>query len=141
MKKPPEEESPSSLIDARIEAIGGWKGETLARVRRLISEADPDVVEAVKWRKPSNPAGVPVFEHDGIICTADAFKSYVKVTFAKGALLDDPSNVFNAGLGGNAMRAVNLPEGAELDEAAFKKLVRAAVDLNRAKANAKKTAG
>ncbi|WP_427969238.1 DUF1801 domain-containing protein [Altererythrobacter sp.] len=125
-----DEVTPPALIDARIAAVSGWKGETLARVRTLIREADPEVVEAIKWRKPSNPAGVPVWEHDGIICTADAFKAYVKVTFAKGAMLDDPCGVFNAGLEGKAMRAINLTEGASLNEDAFKAIIRSAVAFN-----------
>ncbi|HEX8568476.1 MAG TPA: DUF1801 domain-containing protein [Caulobacteraceae bacterium] len=128
------EPSASEQIDAKIRNLGDWRGETLARVRSLIREADPDVVETVKWRKPSNPAGVPVWEHAGIICTGDAFKAYVKVTFGKGALLPDPAGVFNASLNGNAMRAVDIREGETLDEEAFKALFRAAVALNTAKA-------
>lgn len=123
----------SEQIDRKIAALGGWKGEMLARMRNLIREADPEVVEAVKWRKPTNPAGVPVWEHAGILCTGDAFKTYVKITFARGALLPDPAGVFNAGLNGNAMRAINLPQGAEIDEEAFKVLVKAAVALNVSK--------
>lgn len=122
--------SASEQIDAKIAALGDWRGETLAHMRALIRSADPGVVEAVKWRKPSNPAGVPVWEHAGILCTGDAFKGYVKLTFARGALLPDPSGVFNAGLGGNAMRAIDLRRGDEVDEEAFKALVRAAVALN-----------
>ena len=123
--------SPSRMIDARIKEIGGWRGETLARVRKLIKEADPDVVEEVKWRKPSNGMlGVPVWEHDGIICTGETYKDYVKLTFAKGAALKDPSGLFNASLEGNAWRAIDIHEGDKVDEAALKDLVRAAVALN-----------
>jgi hypothetical protein len=125
------QENPSQLIDAKLRALGDWRGETLRWVRALIKEADPEVVEQVKWRKPSNPAGVPVWEHDGIICTGDVFKGKVKVTFAKGALLDDPSKVFNAGLAGNAMRAIDIFEGQKMSERAFKALVRRAVALNK----------
>lgn len=126
-------------IDARIAALADWRGETLARVRALIREADPGVVETIKWRKPSNPAGVPTFEHGGVLCIADAFKTYVKVTFGKGALLPDPRGVFNASLGGNAMRAIDIRQGEWIDEDGFKGLVRAAVALNAA-AKAKKPA-
>lgn len=124
------EPSPSQLIDARIQALGDWRGETLRRVRTLIRQADPEVVEQVKWRKPSNPLGVPVWEHDGLICTGETYKSYVKLTFAKGAALPDPSGLFNAGLEGVARRAIDLHQGAEIDEAAFKALIRAAAALN-----------
>lgn len=117
-------------VDAIIEDVGGWRGEMLAHVRALIKAADPDVVEEIKWRKPSNPAGVPTYYHDGLIGTLQAFKGKVKVTFAKGASLDDPDGIFNASLGGNAMRAIDLFEGDELDEEAFKDLIRAAVALN-----------
>ena len=124
-------DSPSRLIDARIKELGDWRGETLARVRRLIREADPDIVEDVKWRKPSNAMrGVPVWEHAGILCTGDAFKGYVKVTFAKGARLPDPSGLFNAGFRGGTMRAIDLHEGDKIDEKALKALIRAAVALN-----------
>jgi len=128
-----ETENPSRLIDARIEGIGGWRGEMLAKIRALILEADPEIVEAIKWRKPSNPSGVPVWEHDGIICTGDAFKDKVKITFGKGALLDDPANVFNASLNGNAMRAVDLYEGDAINAREFKTLIRRAVKLNQSK--------
>ncbi|HEY0115261.1 MAG TPA: DUF1801 domain-containing protein [Allosphingosinicella sp.] len=124
------EDSPSELIDARIAALGDWRGETLARLRALIHEADPEVVETVKWRKPSNPNGVPVWEHDGIICTGETYKTYVKLTFANGAALPDPAGLFNASLEGNTRRAIDLGEGAPVDEAAFKALIRAAVELN-----------
>jgi hypothetical protein len=125
-----EADSPSQLIDARISALAGWRGETLAEVRALIKEADPEIVEAVKWRKPSNPMGVPVWEHDGIICTGETYKDKVKLTFARGASLDDPSGLFNASLEGNARRAIDIHEGGRIDEKAFKALIRAAVALN-----------
>ena len=125
--------SPCKLIDAKIVKLGDWRGETLARVRSLIKEACPDVVEDVKWRKPSNPMGVPVWECDGIICTGETYKDKVKLTFAKGAALADPSGVFNSSLDGNVRRAIDIPEGGRLDEKAFKALVRAAVALNASK--------
>lgn len=124
------EASASRAIDAKIAALGDWRGETLARLRVLISEADPEVVETVKWRKPSNPAGVPVWEHAGILCSGGAFKDKVKLTFAKGAALADPAGVFNNGFGGGKWRAIDLRAGDALDEKAFKALVRAAVALN-----------
>ena len=123
-------DAPSDLIDARIAALGDWRGERLARLRGLIREADPDVVETVKWRKPSNPSGVPVWEHAGIICTGETYKHYVKLTFARGAELPDPASLFNASLIGNTRRAIDIREGDEIDEAALKSLVRAAVALN-----------
>ena len=127
-------DSPSQLIDARIAALGDWRGEALARVRKLIRQADAQVVEAVKWRKPSNGMlGVPVWEHDGIICTGETYKSYVKLTFARGAALEDPSGLFNASLEGNARRAIDIREGDRIDEKAFKALIRAAAALNTAK--------
>ena len=132
-----DEDSPSRLIDARIAAIGGWRGETLARVRALIREAGPEIVEAVKWRKPSNPDGVPVWEHDGIICTGEAYKDKVKLTFAKGASLEDPSRLFNASLEGNATRAIDIRDGEEIDGEALKALIREAAALNRARRAAK----
>ena len=122
------EESPSELIDARIAALGDWRGATLALLRRLIREADPDVVEEVKWRKPSNPSGVPVWSHAGIICTGETYKDKVKLTFANGALLDDPSRLFNSSLDGNTRRAIDVREGDKLDEKAFKALIRGEVD-------------
>jgi hypothetical protein len=121
---------PSQLIDARIKALGDWRGEMLARVRALIKEADPDVVEEVKWRKPSNPMGVPVWEHAGIICTGETYKDKVKLTFARGAALNDPSGLFNSSLDGNVRRAIDFHEGDKIDEKALKALVRAAVALN-----------
>jgi hypothetical protein len=130
--------SPSRLIDAKIKALGDWRGETLARVRALINQADPEVVEEVKWRKPSNPHGVPVWEHDGIICTGETYKSYVKLTFAKGASLADPSGLFNASLEGNMRRAVDLHEGDKINEKAFNTLIRAAVALNKSSRAKKK---
>lgn len=125
---------PSELIDTRIAELGDWRGERLARIRALIHEAEPDVVETVKWRKPSNPGGVPVWERDGIICTGETYKDKVKVTFAQGAALDDPAGVFNASLGGNTRRAIDLREDDELDEDAFKGLVAAAVAHNENRA-------
>jgi hypothetical protein len=137
-------DSPSHLIDARIKKLGDWRGETLARVRSIIKQADPDVVEEVKWRKPSNAMlGVPVWEHDGIICTGETYKAYVKLTFANGASLADPSGLFNASLEGGTRRAIDFHEGARIDEKALKALIRAAVALNvsaRAAAGARKKA-
>ncbi len=133
MKKtaPKEADSPSQLIDARIASLSDWRGEMLARVRALIKEADRDVVEAVKWRKPSNAMlGVPVWEHAGIICTGETYKDKVKLTFAKGASLKDPSGLFNASLDGNTRRAIDFHEGDKIDEKALKALIRAAVALN-----------
>jgi hypothetical protein len=124
--------SPSSLIDAKIAALGDWRGETLARVRTLIKAADAQIVEAVRWRKPSNPSGVPVWEHDGIVCTGETYKDKVKLTFARGAEIDDPSGLFNSSLDGNLRRAIDIGEGDRIDETAFKALIRAAVALNTA---------
>ena len=127
-------DSPSRLIDARIAALGDWRGKALARVRKLIREADPDVVEEVKWRKPSNAMrGVPVWSHAGIICTGETYKDKVKMTFARGAALEDPSGLFNTSLEGNARRAIDIRETDKIDEAALKNLVRAAVALNNSK--------
>jgi hypothetical protein len=127
-------DSPARLIDARIKSVGGWKGETLAHVRALIKQADPDVVEEVKWRKPSNGMlGVPVWEHDGIICTGETYKEVVKLTFAKGASLEDPSGLFNASLEGNERRAIDIRESDKINEKALKALIRAAVALNSSK--------
>ena len=131
-------ESPARLIDARIKAMGDWRGATLARMRTLINAADPDIVEEVKWRKPSNPNGVPVWEHDGIVCTGETYKAAVKLTFANGAALLDPDGVFNASLDGNQRRAIDIHEGETVDEKAFKALVRAAVAHNVEKAKKKK---
>jgi hypothetical protein len=124
-------DSPSRLIDARIKDLSDWRGEMLARVRGLIKQADPDVVEEVKWRKPSNAMrGVPVWEHAGIICTGETYKAVVKLTFAKGAALKDPSGLFNSSLEGNERRAIDIREGDKIDEKALKALIRAAVALN-----------
>ena len=124
-------ETPAKLIDARIKKLGDWRGETLARVRALIRQADPDVVEEVKWRKPSNAMlGVPVWEHDGIICTGETYKAAVKLTFAKGASLKDPSGLFNASLEGGTRRAIDIHEGDKINEKALKALIREAVELN-----------
>jgi hypothetical protein len=117
-------ESPSQLIDGRIKELDGWRGETLARLRALIKQADPDVVEEWKWR------GVPVWEHAGIICTGETYKDYVKTTFAKGASLPDPSGLFNSSLEGNTRRAIDFRDGEQIDEDAFKALIHAAVELN-----------
>ena len=125
----PKEKSPSQLIDERIEELGDWRGKTLARVRALIKQADPEVVEEWKWRKASNP-GVPVWSHEGGICTGETYKSAVKLTFFKGASLDDPSGLFNASLEGNTRRAIDFHEGDEIDEKAFVALIQAAVSLN-----------
>jgi hypothetical protein len=126
-------ESPSRQIDARIKKLGDWRGKTLSRVRSLIKQADPAVVEEVKWAKASSP-GVPVWSHDGIICTGETYKSAVKLTFAKGASLKDPSGLFNSSLEGSTRRAIDIHEGEKLDENAFKTLIRAAVALNKSKA-------
>ena len=123
--------SPSDPVAERIARIDGWRGSTLARLRTLIREAAPDVVEEVKWKKPSNPAGVPVWSHDGLICTGEVYKDKVKVTFAKGAALDDPTGLFNASLEGNTRRAIDVYEGVKVDEEAFRALVRSAVALNK----------
>ena len=126
-------DTPSARIDAKLAALGDWRGEALARMRGLIREADPDVVEAVKWVKPSNPSGVPVWEHAGILCTGEVYKGYVKLTFAQGAALDDRTGLFNAGLTGGTRRAIDIREGDVIDTEAFKALVREAVLLNVAK--------
>ena len=123
----------SQMIDAKIEELGDWRGEMLGRLRKLIHQADPDVVEEVKWRKPGNPSGVPVWEHAGIICTGETYKDKVKLTFARGASVDDPSGLFNSSLDGNTRRAIDFHEGAEIDEDALKALIRAAVTLNKTK--------
>ena len=122
---PDTEKSPSALIDERIRELGDWRGETLSRVRGIIRDADPDVVEEWKWR------GVPVWSHDGQLCTGETYKSLVKLTFFKGAALTDPTGLFNAGLEGNARRVIDIHQGGELDAEAFKTLIRAAVALNR----------
>jgi len=127
----PRVESPSELIDSRIRELDDWRGETLARIRALIREADPEVVEEWKWR------GVPVWSHDGIICTGETYKSVVKMTFAKGAALDDPAGLFNASLEGNTRRAIDVHEGEEVDAEALKALIRAAATLNKSKTRKK----
>jgi len=124
--------SPAELIDERIAELGDWRGEALARVRRLIHEADPDVVETWKWM------GTPVWEHDGILCTGESYKKVVKLTFLKGASLKDPKKLFNSSLDGNARRAIDIAEGVELDATAFKALIREAVALNESSKAAKK---
>lgn len=127
---PREDKPPSQPVDERIGALNDWRGELLGRLRALIKAADREVVETVKWRKPLNPAGVPVWEHAGIICTGETYRDKVKLTFAKGAALDDPSRLFNASLEGNTRRAIDWHEGDSVDEQAFKALIRAAVSLN-----------
>jgi hypothetical protein len=124
--------SPSQLIDGRIKELGDWRGEMLGRLRALIKQADPDVVEEWKWR------GVPVWSHAGIICTGETYKAVVKMTFAKGAALKDPARLFNSSLEGNTRRAIDFPEGAKINEKALKALIRAAVALNEAKGKAKR---
>lgn len=129
------EESPTQLIDARIEDLDDWRGALLSRLRTLIREADPDVVEDVKWRKPSNSMlGVPVWSHDGIICTGETYKDKVKLTFARGAALADPSHLFNSSLDGGTRRAIDFHDGEPLDRDAFKALIRSAVALNESSA-------
>ena len=120
-------------IDAKIASLGDWRGAMLAHMRRLIKEADPDVIEEVKWRKPSNPLGVPTWEHAGIICTGETYRDKIKLTFARGAALEDPSGLFNSSLTGGTRRAIDIPEGAEVDETAFKALIREAVAVNLAR--------
>ncbi|MGH6908058.1 MAG: DUF1801 domain-containing protein [Aestuariivirga sp.] len=132
------EESPAQLIDSRIEELDDWRGELLSRLRALIKQADPEVVEEVKWRKPSNPAGVPAWSHDGLICTGETYKAVVKLTFAKGASLQDPSGLFNWSLDGNVRRAIDMHEGEAINEGAFKALIRAAVSLNESSGRAPK---
>ena len=134
-KEGKEGDSPSRLIDAKIKELGDWRGEMLARVRMLIKEADPDVVEEWKWR------GVPVWEHDGIICTGETYKAVVKMTFAKGASLEDPSGLFNSSLEGNTRRAIDFHEADKIDEKALKALIRAAVALNMSARAAARPAG
>jgi hypothetical protein len=129
-KKEPAADSAAQLIDARIAELGDWRGETLARLRALIKQADPDIVEEWKW-------GVPVWSHAGIICTGETYKKAVKLTFAKGASVEDPARLFNSSLEGNMRRAIDVPEGAKINEASFKKLIRAAVALNKSAAAAK----
>jgi hypothetical protein len=128
------QESASDEIDAKIAEIGGWRGETLGKLRALIKQTDPEVVEEVKWRKPGNPSGVPVWSHDGIICTGETYKDKVKLTFANGAAFEDPSGLFNSSLEGNTRRAIDFCEGDAVNEAAFEALIREAVAFNGAKA-------
>ena len=125
------DKSASQLIDARIEELGDWRGQMLARLRALVKQADPQVIEEWKWR------GVPVWSHDGLLCTGETYKSVVKMTFARGAALNDPSRLFNSSLEGNVRRAIDIREGEKIDEAALKALIRAAVDLNRSAAQSK----
>src|SRR4249920_4022728 len=126
-------ESASALIDAKIKELGDWRGKTLAKVRELIYQADPEIVEEWKWAKATNP-GTPVWSHGGIVCTGETYKNAVKMTFAKGAALKDPSGLFNSSLGGNTRRAIDFHEGEKIDEEALKTLVRAAVTLNTSRA-------
>jgi hypothetical protein len=130
-------ESPPELIDARIDELGDWRGTTLAKLRALIKQADPDVVEEWRWRKATNP-GVPVWSHQGPICTGETYKSVVKLTFFKGASLDDPSGLFNSSLEGNTRRAIDVHEDDEIDETAFVTLIRAAVALNESSSRRRK---
>ena len=131
------EESASQVIDAMFANLGGWRGAALSRLRALIKEADPDVVEELKWKKVSNPAGVPVWSDAGMICTGEVYKDHVKLTFAKGASLEDPHGLFNASLGGNLRRGLDVGENDNVDATAFKELIRAAVALNQATARRK----
>ncbi len=123
-------ESASQLVDARIQELADWRGEMLSRLRALIKQADPEVVEERKWKKPSNPSGTPVWSHDGLICTGETHKNVVKMTFAKGAFLDDPLGLFNSSLEGRLRRAIDFREGGKVNERALKTLIRAAVALN-----------
>jgi len=131
MKKPVPAESASAFIGEKIEELGDWRGKTLATLRRLIHDADPDIVEERKWAKPSNP-GTPVWSHDGIVCTGETYKQAVKLTFARGASIEDPKKMFNSGLEGNVRRAIDFHEGEKINEAAFRQLIRAAVAANQA---------
>jgi len=139
MKKSASTETPSAseLIDKTIAELGDWRGETLSRMRKLIQEADPDVVVEVKWVKPTNPGGVPTWSHVRTICTGESYKSIVKLTFAKGASLKDPAKLFNSSLDGNVRRAIDIHEGEQVDAVAFKALIRAAVALNTSGAKGK----
>lgn len=134
MKKVVQEQSRSVFVDAKISQLGDWRGKTLAHIRELIHDADPGIEEECKWIKPSNPGGVPVFSHDGIVCTGETHKQVVKLTFARGADLDDPKKLFNSSLEGNARRAIDIREGEKINEPAFKQLIRAAVAANAAAA-------
>jgi len=126
-----------SDVDSKIASLNDWRGAAMTSVRRLIKEADPDVTEGVKWRKPSNPLGVPTWEHAGIICTGETYKDKIKLTFARGAALEDPSGLFNSSLTGGTRRAIDISEGAKLDESAFKALIREAIVANLARKGAK----
>ena len=130
MSPEPESKTPSELIDAKIKELGDWRGEMLSRVRGLTKQAVPEVVEEIKWRKSSNPLGVPVWSHEGIMLTGESYEDKVKLTFAKGASLEDPAGLFNSSLEGKARRAIDLHEGDSVDEEAFKALVRSAAELN-----------
>ena len=129
------------MIDARIRELRDWRGETLARIRILIKQTDPEVVEEVKWRKPSSPGGVPVWSHAGMICTGETYKNVVKLTFARGASLADPSGLFNSSLEGNTRRAIDFHEGDKIDEKALQALIRAAVALNASRLRATTPSG
>jgi hypothetical protein len=136
----PNDEAASVNITQRIETLGDWRGETLARLRQLIHDADPDILEEWKWAKPKSP-GTPVWSHDGIVCTGESYKQVVKLTFARGASLNDPKKLFNSSLEGNMRRAIDFREGEKINEAAFKQLIRAAVEANssaRAQSKARK---
>jgi hypothetical protein len=137
MSPSPDSAAAAAKISQRIEDLGGWRGETLARVRKLIHEADPDVLEEWKWEKPKS-GGTPVWSHDGIICTGESYAKVVKLTFARGAAIEDPAGLFNSSLEGNVRRAIDIREGEAIDEAAFKTLVRAAVAANAAARAARK---
>lgn len=130
----PKSAPPPGDVGARIKEIGGWRGDALANIRALIKDAAPDVTEDIKWRKPTNPGGVPVWEQNGLICTGEAYKDKVKITFAQGAALADPKRLFNASLDAGTRRAIDIPEGGKLNEAAFRSLIKAAVAHNRSKA-------
>ena len=127
----PNDETPRAKITKRIQDLGDWRGATLARVRRLIRDADPDIVEEWKWEKPKSP-GIPIWSHDGIVCTGETYKQVVKLTFARGASIKDPKKIFNSSLEGNTRRAIDLREGEKINEAAFRQLIRAAVAENSA---------
>ena len=127
----------SEDVDAKIAELADWRGEMLARIQKLIREADPQVTETIKWRKPSNPSGVPAWEHDGILCTGETYKDKVKLTFAQGASIDDPHSLFNSSLDAGTRRAIDIREGEEVDAEAFKDLIRAAAALNGAKGRAR----
>ena len=125
-------ESASAILDEKISSLNDWRGKTLAHLRQLIHEADPAIQEECKWVKPSNPGGVPIWSHDGIVCTGETYKQAVKLTFARGASLDDPKQLFNSSLEGNTRRAIDFHKGGKINETAFKQLIRAAVAANSA---------